>query len=271
MSTPKQQLKRAMQQHLVPCLRALGFAGGLTGFRRLGALGIDVLVVHTFKGVAQLDAGRVKRRASLGARTVRQDWAVYAGASSAQGASRRRLETPAGKGVWRYDNLRAPADFDRIAKAMTRVVQRAGVAFWAEEAKAPQRTRAATPTVNRTRAMKALLLELLVPRLRTLGFAGSFSNSGGTFRRVGPMVELASVSLGGENLLVQVAARTSGRRPGAKTPGTDFLMAADREDVFDESYAEASPAALRALVRAAIRAIEGPGVRHWTRWAPKRA
>lgn len=258
MSTPKQQLKRAMQQHLVPCLRALGFAGGLTGFRRLGALGVDVLVVHTFKGVAQLDAGRVKRRASLGARTVRQDWAVYAGASSAQGASRRRLETPAGKGVWRYDNLRAPADFDRIAKSMTRVVQRAGTAFWAEAAKAPREVRA-VPTVNRTRAVKALLLELLVPRLRALGFAGSFSGSAGAFRRLGTTVELVSVSLGGESLLVQVASRKNGRRSGAKTPSTDFLMAEGREDVFDESYAEASPAALRALVRAAIRAIEVPG------------
>ncbi len=267
MSTPKEQMKRALQQYLVPSLRSLGFSGGLAGFRRLGARGVDVLVVPTFKGVVQLDAGRVKRRATLGARTVRQDWATYAGTAS--GASRRRLETAAGKGVWRYDDLRAPGDFDRVAKALVRVVERAGVAFWEEGGEAPsKRTVAKTKAVDRTRAVKALVVELLVPRLRALGFAGSFAGSAGAFRRIGKAVELVSVSLGGESLLVQVAARVNARRSGAKTPSTDFLMAPDRDDLFDESYAEASAAGLRTLVRAALRAIEGPGLRYLARQSP---
>lgn len=269
MTEQSKKMSDALGRHLTPCMRALGFSGGHSGYRRLTPHGVHILVVPTFGGVVQLDAGRLKARRVLTARTVRQDWGIYANpnASPSQQAARRRLETAAGKGVWRYDNLRTTAEFDKVAVAMTRVVKTAGVAFWTEgppkKAKAAKAKRVTAE--DRTRTMKALLAKVLVPRLRELGFAGTVSGGSGAFRRVGRVTELVSVSVGGGNVCLQVAAGKPGRRTGAGTAEHEFVMAAERVDLVDKSFAVSSPRALESLVASLVVAVERSGAKYWAR------
>ncbi len=270
----RRRLRAALIEHFVPRVRALGFGGGLAGLRRLTPRGVDLLMIPMFKGVVQLDAGRVKHRRELGARTVNEDWAVYANphALPNHGAARRRLETPGGKGVWRFDDVRTPAGFLRIARAMARVVETAGEAFWARATstdggtEAPRRATAAA----RARMMKQLLRQVVVPGLRGLGFEGAVKADGsGTFRRSGEtQVELVSVGIGGDSVLLQAAARRLPPRVRRSTPETAFLGASERIEHIYREPTELSPAGLTELAEALVAAVRVAGARYWARCKP---
>lgn len=257
MNDASRRIRAALREHLVPRVRALGFKGGLAGLRRKGDRGVDVLVIPLFKGVVQLDAGWVRRRSELGARTVREDWAVYASPRSGRDdrAARRRLEDASGKGVFRYDLLTSDRAAARLAVALAEIVETDGARFWgtagpvaraAAKARAPR----ARPSVG-TSTLAAEVTSLL----RAQGFVGGMKGTSGAFRReAGAEVALVSLGVGDGELLVQVAKRAAGRRKGAKTPELDFIHAPERDDLLTRSLARGNATAhARAVARAVAK------------------
>lgn len=231
----KKKMTAALLKHFVPRVRALGFNGGLSGLRRLTESGVDVLIIPLERGAVQLDAGRVQRRGRLAARTVREDWALFANPRTLpHRASRRRLESSDGTELWFYEDIRSAAQFVAAAREMADVVQTAGEAFWATPLPSdpPARRRARVMVAAREKELKQLLQRDFVPRLRALGFTGGAE---GVFRRQRlAMVELVSVSIGGGSVLLEAATRRAGRR--ARSPHLDFVNAANRVELVEQRY-----------------------------------
>jgi hypothetical protein len=48
----------------------------------------------------------------------------------------------------------------------------------------------------------------------------------------------------------------------------EFLMAADRCDLVDESFADASPRELESLVASLVVAVERAGSKYWAKYTP---
>ncbi|MFO0668612.1 MAG: hypothetical protein U0235_03145 [Polyangiaceae bacterium] len=256
MNDALRRMRAALLAHLVPRVRALGFSGGLAGLRRKAVDGVVVLVIQTFKGAVQLDAGRVTRRGEVAARTVREDWSVYASprAAAQKRASRRRLEDEKGKGVFRFDHLTSARECAGLAKSLAAIVESDGVRFWgvAVPRESPAARSRRVAKTRRVRASAPSVAALVDAGLVALGFEGAVKGTSGAFRReTASRVELVSIELGSDEALVQVATRKPGRRTGQKTPTLDFIHAADRDDLMTRPLARGEASAhARAIVAA---------------------